>query len=427
MNKLNQEINKFTKITRLIFTLSIVLILVLIWFFSRAHFKITVVPNDSIVTVDNFPIKLNRYGKGSIYTSPGKHTVKVEADQYVGISKELYFKRGLTTNLVIDLKEMPEQVLIEEKGSFLTKGKGKNEFLYLDTTKSQLFRATIDLAQNNKLNVQKLALTDKKLSKVDEIIWGPDNDLALFRIGNRVDLFDFQKYDFVNQTQKPWGEDIGSIAWAPDNSKIAYYYAPPSGERSLIFANLDNSEKNRFIGLNNELLQIENPLLRWSPDSRWLLIIPRNKQYDQNKIYLLDAYSRQINTLTDLGNQLDAKFSPDASSVLYTTYSLNTRGQITPLVSIMNRDGKNQKTFDIKTELSKIVWKSNSDSLIAVTRNETSDSDYISIFDMNRLEKNSDSIILSQEQKIKLLQLLGDDKIIVYETDQGIYASRMEE
>jgi len=427
MNQIDNKIRKFQRATRLIFVFFLFLIIILVWFFSRAYFSINVSPNSVTVLVDNSPVRINRSGHGRIFSSPGDHTVKIESDGYIGTTREITFKRGFTTKLDVSLKEMPKQELLESSGKFLSRGKESNEFLYLGNGGTTLIRATVNSDNNGGLTISKQALTDKRLSGISEIVWSPNNDLALFRVGDRINIFDFQKYDFVNQTETLFGQNIGSFAWAPDNSKIAYYYAPPGGEKSLIFSNFDNSEQTRFLNLNDDNLKIEDPLLKWSPDSRWLLLIPRGKQYDQNKIYLLDTYSKLIKVLTTNGDQINASFSPDGSKIVYSTYSFDISGGAPYLLSIMDQNGENQRSLGLRVDLDKTIWDIDSKNLILTTTNSQLDTNYISVYNTGTVQKNSDFLSLSGNQKVLLLQISSDGKIITYQTGNGIYASPFEE
>jgi Tol biopolymer transport system component len=167
----------------------------------------------------------------------------------------------LITPLKINLKEKPEPLTISRNAKFLNKGNDFNDFYYL--AEGTLFKARGKASDSQRVQItEQRAITNPRIADVTDMIWSPTKDLALLKKPDQVNLFDFKKYDFVNQTEELWGKNIGSIAWSPDNSKVAYYYAPSSGEKSLVFSNLTNKEMNRVLNLNEQ--KIDNPLLRWS-------------------------------------------------------------------------------------------------------------------------------------------------------------------
>jgi hypothetical protein len=246
-------------------------VLGLIWFLNQSFVTVTISPVTAKLTVDNAPLLVSRKGVGKVTLMPGKHTVKVEAENFLSISQEVSLKRGQKVNLKYTLKEKPEIISIESSAKFLSIGKDSNEVFYLNSSGTTLYRAGLTLGENNKINSVKNPITGARLSGINQIIWSPNKDLAIFKKNDGAYLFDFKKYDFVNQTENLWSKDVGDIAWAPDNSKIAYFYAP-SGEKSLMFANVANTEKTRVADLTD--FSIDDPYLAWSPDSRYLIVIP---------------------------------------------------------------------------------------------------------------------------------------------------------
>lgn len=427
MSQIDKKIREFKLITYVIFSFFLVLILVLFWFFSRAYLSVEITPKDAVVTVDNSPVKLNRFGRGKIASTPGDHIVKVEAEGYIGVLREIGFKRGFTTKFSFSLSEMPVQELVEEGGKFLDKGKEANEFVYLGQNGTTLMKASVSPKDKKEVVISKQALTDKRTFDFEQIVWSPNKDLALLKSGTTIQLFDFQKYDFVNQTQNIWGENIGDLSWAPDNSKIAYFYAPPTGERSIVFSNLDNSVMTRVLNLNEIDYNIQNPLLRWSPDSRWLLLIPRGKPYSDNKIFIFDSYTNSLKALTENGDQIEAKFSPDSKKIIYSTYSQDINSSVPYIVSVMNLDGSNQYSLDLRVDLSRVIWKNDSRNLLVSEVNQETGLGYVSVFDTKLIQKNSSFLVLPDQKEAILLQISNDDIMFTYQTKDGIYASRLEE
>ena len=384
-----------------------------IWLFSNAFLSIRVSPRDAIVTVDGEEILVNEFGIGKKRSSLGSHLITVEADGYVSFIKTIKFKRGITTGVKASLLEIPEPSLISEGGKFITKGNDSNEFFYLGNNDSTIYRAKIEVNDEKEIIANSYAVTKPELYDIEDIIWSPKKDLALFRKSDGVYMFDFHKYDFVNQTETLFGNDIGSIAWSPDNSKIAYSYEPGDGERSIIFSGLDNTNMQRIVNLTD--YGITNPILRWSPDSEWLLVIPQNDERSSNKIYLLNTYSREFKVITEDGNKLDAMFTPDNNQILFSSYN---RGYI-PVIGIMNRDGTNDFIYDLNAEIKNIYFLGNPNEIMVASTDEYGSS--IFKFDLALNRKKDFAVNFLSDLGLSAVTTNRDDKAIIYNSDEGIF------
>ena len=415
---MNVELTKIKKTVYIVGFLLIVAAGLAVWFFTRAFVTITVSPRTASVTLDGKQLKVIA-GETSINTSTGNHHLKIETDNYIGQNETVTFGRGLNQKITVTLAQTPRPVQLNSTGVFLMKGSDFNDGYYLSA--NTIYKTKVGVDDKGDVNIiENRPITEAKINDVREIIWSPTKDLALMRHSNNISLFDFMKYDFVHQTDSAWGgNDIGSIAWSPDNSKIAYYYAPASGEKSLVFANLINTEMTRVA--NFAELNIENPLLRWSPDSEWLIIVPRNKDAGQNKIYLFSTYSRTIKTVTDVGDQVDAIFSPDSSHILYNT----STGNDLPELNLMDKDGNNKIDLKVKANLSTVAWTKDSKSIIVALADPSTKMQAIFRFDTEKVTENGFSIKDLGNIIIKSIAYSDDGKLILYEANNAIYALKV--
>jgi hypothetical protein len=415
---MNVELKKLTRSIYLVISLVIVTLSVTLWVVTHSFITIQLSPRNATLVIDGKD--LNSSGNSIVrkFVSPGTHQVEVEADDYIGISESIDFRRGFPKKIIISLLEKPAPTSIADGGEFLTKGNNFNEIYYLNGGNT-LYKAKIKVDENGKAQPSEvMPITGPTVNAVEEIIWSPTKELALFKRSTEVTLFDFKKYDFVNQTEDLWGNDIGSIAWAPDNSKIAYCYAPAGGEQSLIFANLTNTEITRVFNFKD--YGIDNPLLRWSPDSEWLLVIPRNQDADKNHIYLFNSYSRSMTEIADTGNQLDAQFSPDGNKIIYSTYSKDPSGQVNSVLSVMNTDGSNKKSLGVYAILSKTAWSKDSANIVVATYDPVTKGEEIYKYNVDKKQK--DGFILTDVGDIFINSLIlsDDNKMIVYQDNSGI-------
>lgn len=417
---MKHQLNKLNQMKYLLLLVLVAAILALVWFLNRSFVTITISPVTAKLTIDNAPLLVNRNGVGKTTLTPGTHTIKLEAENFLFFSREIDFKKGKKTNLSFTLKEKPEISSVETGARFVANGKNTNEIIYLDPSGTTLISATLALDSDQKIVATKTPITSNRLSGINQIIWSPSKDLAIFKKNDGAYLFDFQKYDFINQTENLWGKDIGDITWAPDNSKIAYFYAS-GAEKSLIFANVSNTEKTRIANLAD--LNINNPFLSWSPDSQYLIIIPRNKDYGSNKVYIYDTYAGSLKTITDIGDQVSANFSPDTSKIAYSTYSKGTGDTDPYIISVMNKDGSNQKSLNVRTSTENIVWI-DSNTILSAEHSRSGNSETFSTRSLTG-ESQQETVQGISLKIVNQTLLASENKIVIYENADGVFGFQL--
>ncbi len=426
---MNVELKKIKRTVYVVGFLLIAATVAAVWFFTRSFVTIDVSPRTANVILDGKELKVIA-GEVGINTSTGNHQLKIEADNYISENETIILKRGFNAKISVSLAATPRPIQINSTGVFLMKGSDFNDGYYLSA--STIFKTKIGVGDNGNLNViENRPITGAVVNDVKEMIWSPDKQLALLRHSNGITLFDFMKYDFVHQTDTPWGgNDIGSIAWSPDNSKIAYYYTPSTGERSLIFANTTNTEITRVVNFAPEggpvgaQLGIENPVLRWSPDSQWLTIIPQNKKTADNKIYLFNTYSRMMKTLTDTGNQTGAVFSPDSNHILYSTGDASSSKKL-PELYLMNKDGSEKIDLKIRANLDAVTWTKDSKNIVVATTDQNTKTQTVFRFDTEKVMDSGFAITNLGNIQIESIAFSDDGKLLLYEVKNAIYALKV--
>lgn len=350
----------------------VVFLAVLVYFslFYRAKIAVEVAPADAVVMLDNKPEKTVA-GKATFTTSFGKHTLKIESDNYIGYKEEINLSRGENYLKKITLTKAPAPITVAENAKYIaTKN---NEIYYYNPSDQLFYLSKIENFESEEINGQeKQKMTSEPITDFDNIIWSPNKELVIIKKNTTVSILDFKKYDFVNQSIKTFGSNIGDIAWAPDNSRIAYYYAPPTGEKSLIFSDFNNQNIYRAADLAD--LGIENPYLAFSPSSQYLVIIPRNSDFEQNKIYLMDIFTKEITKICNTGNQKEAVFSADSKKIVYSSFS---NGQ--QVLSAMNIDGSENRPLGVSGKASDIVLWKNPEQLFLQTNSSGSKMIIVSI------------------------------------------------
>ena len=398
------------------FVLAIILLIIVL---RESFLSVNISPANATVTIDDSVLNLNSVGKVQTILSPGDHVINAEADGYDGYLKNFTLKEGSFKTISVNLNETGKIITVEKGGQFLDSSLDSKSILYLSADGKILYKEYLSLDDKGNIQTNVIAMTDAKLSGIEGIIWSPELNLALFqKAGGNVDVFDFQKYDFVHQTETLWGQNIGSIVWAPDNSDIAYV---DTANNLLYLSNISHSDQRAILNFSN--YDITNPILRWSGNGQYLVVISRNSDYNKDKIYLYNTFTNQMNELTNIGDQVDATFSPDSKKILYTSYSKTGDNSDPNILSIMNLDGSNKQSLDLRTTIDKIDWKKDGVNFLVGSLNTKKNQEEISNFDTGILKIDGNYKILPSGIP-SLVKLVDDDKIIVYETNQGIFAMK---
>jgi hypothetical protein len=394
----------------------VVAIILLITVLRESFLSLNISPVNATVTIDNSVLNLNSAGKVQSILSTGNHFLNVKADGYDGYVKNFSMNNGSFKTISVNLKETGKTSSIENGGQFLSASNDGKSILYLSGDGKALYKNDLSLNDKGEIQTNVQPMTNAKLSGIEEIIWSPNLDLALFRKSGAIYVFDFQKYDFIHQTETLWNSNVGSVAWAPDNTDIAYV---DTQNNLLSFSNISHSDQRVVLNFSN--YGITNPILHWSSNSQYLLVIPRDTDYNQNKIYIFNTFTNQLNEITNIGNQVDATFSPDNKTILYTSYSKAADNSDPNILSVMNVDGSNKKSLDIRTTFGKIAWNKDGNNFLVGALDTANDLE--TVYNFNNSILKADGFYKTLDSGIpSLVKIVDDDKIIVYQTNQGIFA-----
>lgn len=420
---------KKTKYTVVIaLTVLIALVIVLLTLLGRSTLMVLVEPTNAIVRVNNAPININDKGQSRVLLKPGQATIAVEADGYISDKQVLTLKKAGIAKHVVSLIPNPIPIVLNEGQKVninvqtISLADEENSVFYLGDNGSALYKAQVALDEEGNIKVvYNRQISNPPLSGIKKVIWSPKKDAAMFKKDDGAYFFDFKKYNFISQEEVKYGEHIGDIAWSPDDSKIAYYYAPPNGEKSLIFANKTNSEITRVANFSE--MAIENPYLSWSPSSEWLIVIPRNKDLNSNKIYLFNAYTRSFKTVSDSGFNVEAVFNRTGDKIMYSSYSPEEGNPNKFVLSEMNIDGENKRNLEIRAYASRIEF-TNKESRDIIVSNYDNTKKVEAIFPFNMDDKKDFAfkIFLDSNTSANSLVLNLNDNILFYVSDGKLYA-----
>lgn len=283
----------------------VLLVLLLVFWNPRLSVKIN--PATALVSVDgsaatSFPLRV----------APGSHKIEVSAAGYASQSQSLLLLPLSSKTLQFTLNLTPEAKLVVNDSVFaLAAQPEQNLFYFLSNGGKTIFQLLLGSSQFDQTAVpDQRAVTPATLPPLERVIFAPDFGVAVFKLKNgETGLYDFKRYNLVNQEYHAWGKTIGDVIWRPDGEKLVYYFEGPGGERSLMQTNRQNSPTERIFDLRGE--GIANPQLGWSPDGNLITLVANGN------LYVLDYPTKTLTKLIS-GGVSAAHFATNSNPLFYT-------------------------------------------------------------------------------------------------------------
>lgn len=221
------------------------------------------------------------------------------------------------------------------------------------------------------LNNQKTKLIDLDIPAQTKVYYSPDGSKAIINDsynefgvnGKIVNIL----YDFKTKKSSNLNSNIRDLVFTKDGNKIIYYFNDNSTKNGQIYiANPDGSSWEKITDTN-----VSFPNLSLSKDGKKLLLYSNSEGYENQYVYLLNLNSKQISKLTSSGHDLYATFSPDNQQILYET--LDPKNNYWPILTLMNSDGSNNKSLNLRAFANKIAWVDSNSFIFAMDPNLPAD------------------------------------------------------
>lgn len=328
----------FKKISLIALGVLIILAGVYFFFFYQARVNISVNPNSAKIEIG----AENAIGSTQLKFKPGQYDLKITLTDYVSYEKTLQLKPSQRLNLNIDLNRQPDSIkLVDYPAKFISPTLDKKSLVYLSNEGRTIYKIDGILEDTKQ---KPFAITPQTFNDVRDIKWNLTNDLALIKQQDRWYLYDFKRYDLLNQEIFQWPEGIGEVAWSPDGEKIVYFFNT-STEKTLIRASKDNSNMERIYNLKDT--NISNPKIVWSADGQKILLVEKS-------IFVFDVYTKSLTQLAQFEDVTAADFTPDSQSIIY---------EVGDALYTTDLEGKEKMDLKIAAMFEKTVWLDN-DNLV---------------------------------------------------------------
>lgn len=289
-------------------------------FFWHGTISLSATPVGSSITID----EVSGVDRLTVTLAPGTYPITVTAPGYITYHGSATLKPGQTTEQSVALRPIPAPVRLSEQHiQFLELDSERTSLLYLEPSSQTIFR----LVGSNPTKPTRDPITPNRFSDVTDITWSPNRQLALYRAAGHLRLYDFNRYDLVNQTVSDWPAEIGSVVWQPNGEQVIYFYSKPStGERTLVRATKDNTEPERIF--NFEGTDLTNPTLVAAPNGKTIALLERT-------VSLFDVFSKQVHPIDAGGAVTALRWSPTSDRLFYETSTglgmIALDGTVTPL------------------------------------------------------------------------------------------------
>lgn len=308
-------------------------------------------PQESIeIRLNNKQVKTTKHEKGLfIQAQPGQYILSINKKSYSTFKQNIRLGRGKIAEIRPTFTLSPlfanQNDSISNSIDYVRASYDEKALYFLGNNRTTLYRMEI-------ANLSQIPLTIAPLSGVVDVQWSQEPNVALIQQDSGIYLQELPSYDLVEQNLvKIGGTDIISPVFDPNNSRrLAFAYFPNSGERSLVFSDLTIKTIER----KTELPDMVNPRIKWSKDSKYILIFDRSNDLSKNNLWVYNTSTGNFKQYTEEGNIMDAMFNPDGSQIL--TQKFNKTTEKMDLFLIDSRAGT-LKNLNITGDINKIAWK----------------------------------------------------------------------
>jgi len=305
--------------------------------FNTGTLNLTFDPIGADVTIDG-KFKKQSVSALTVKLRAGTHTIEATKDGYLDFEREIDIAAKEKIELNVVLQTIPSlEMLVEKPVKFVDLIRSSKAIAYLDATGNF---EVIDLENNP----TPAAVFQGAFDNVQSVTWSPGDPTAMVKLRNAfklINMYDNRNvrgrfipfgespeqglpfnngiatwfFSDVLRTAKGWqpvllNESVRAVDFAPDGSRIIYFYETADGERSLVVAHPNGDEWERLISR----VEADNPDLKWLNDDRYVLVFDDGDTADK----LFDTVNQELKEITpDRVKDTAVENSPDGTRLLY--------------------------------------------------------------------------------------------------------------
>lgn len=287
-------------------------------------------PQGSSISIDQKTVSSGE----KLSIKPGSHEISITRDDYIPYRKltNVGFGDQEIVNITLRPLPIPEKIVTKQARFPIASLDGKSIYYLSEKT-----MYAIEGINTETLKFE--AISPDFFEDVTDVVWAPNQELAIIKQSAKTSLYNFQRYDLLRQEITPFDDEgIKDTVWSSDSKNIMYYYEPGTGERTLVKATPSNTDKE--IVYNFKDTDIKNPKIDWSPNMEDVLIVANSK------IYLLNLYTNSMSVISGEEKVLEGRFTPD-NNILMIAQSGDY---------IVDKITKAKQQLDLNTNLQRITF-----------------------------------------------------------------------
>lgn len=252
------------------------------------------------------------------------HSFEVSKDEYFTYTKSIDVSKLTGNKLEINLRSYPEvEAFMEFASSDLVVDDETGKLFYLSNGGKNLYVAT--LGSDGKVGDFEYPTKGIDLSGLRKSVLAPDFSTAIFEFdANKTKDKKFSVggskgtktflYSLTDSSVSLIKAGITEAAYSPD-SKNLYY----NDGDNLVMTSIEDLSVTEII-LNTKKAGVIKPKIRVSSTADLLALVPQSNKFAENKLYLFDLSTSELTEVGETDNVIDAKFSPESTKLLYSTY-----------------------------------------------------------------------------------------------------------
>lgn len=394
--------------------------------FNRASLIIVTDQPDINIFIDGkTPDRLKQQNQRYILTlNPGRHTVRILSPNTAEFAQTFIVLRGLKKTINPAFNLVSKTSTRTNDISLLQSGSAENTVVFLGDNGRTFYQYNIKTNQLTKL-------TNKPLTGILDVAWSPDINLALIKKVDGYFLYDLEHSNLIDQEviKLSQSNETTMPIWNPiifkqtnpsvsfDQKGIGLEEAanlkPEEIFRQIAYLKFEG--ENQFLILADQLNQnqekvanfknLVNPVLTWSPDSKYIAIS------SDNGLDLFSLQERKTVKLISDRSVSGALFSPDSQRIAFASQSLQ----------IIDISGIGWQDLKVETEIKKISWLKDNRSILAAEYQPESSSDRL--IKVSGVNGEIEAFTYESTEKLNIWQpILGfDESFVVFQSNHRLY------